>query len=79
VAPEHFASGEGGLALHPSRPGVVVASNVEGIWVSVDAGVNWQNVGGPQEGVNQILIVDDAINVATDSGLFSCESLCQPL
>jgi hypothetical protein len=79
VAPQHFTSGERALALHPSRSGVVVVSDADGIWVSVDAGVKWQNVGGPQEGVNQILIVDDAINAATDGGLLRCASLCQPL
>jgi photosystem II stability/assembly factor-like uncharacterized protein len=78
VAPEHFTSGKRALAVHPSRSGVVVVSDASGIWLSVDAGVNWQNVGGPREGVNQVLIVDEAINVATDSGLFRCASLCQP-
>lgn len=78
VVPEHFASGAGTLALHPSRSGVVVSA-ADGIWVSVDAGAKWHNVGGPLKGVRQILIVDDAINAATDSGLFRCPSLCQPL
>ena len=79
VAPEHFASGAGTLALHPSRSGVVVVSAADGIWLSVDAGAKWQNVGGPVKGVRQLMIVDDAINAATDSGLFRCASLCQQL
>ena len=79
VAPEHFASGAGTLALHPSRSGVVVVSAADGIWLSVDAGAKWLNVGGPVKGVRQLMIVDDAINAATDSGLFRCASLCQPL
>lgn len=79
VAPEQFAAGANALTLHPSRSGVVVVSAASGIWVSVDAGTKWQNVGGPQQGVRQLLIVDDAINAATDSGLFRCASLCLPL
>ena len=79
VAPEHFAAGAGTLALHPSRSGTVAVSTASGVWISVDAGAKWQNVGGPAQGVRQILIVDEAINVATDSGLFRCASLCQPL
>jgi len=79
VAPEHFAAGAGTLALHPSRSGTVAVSTASGIWISVDAGAKWQNVGGPAQGVRQILIVDEAINLATDSGLFRCASLCQPL
>ena len=79
VAPEHFAAGAGTLALHPSRSGTVAVSTASGIWISADAGAKWQNVGGPAQGVRQILIVDEAINVATDSGLFRCASLCQPL
>ncbi|MDP2761433.1 MAG: hypothetical protein Q8O64_13725 [Sideroxyarcus sp.] len=79
VAPEHFAAGAGALALHPSRSGTVAVSTASGVWISVDAGAKWQNVGGPAQGVRQILIADEAINVATDSGLFRCASLCQPL
>lgn len=79
VAPEHFAAGAGTLALHPSRSGTVAVSTASGIWISVDAGAKWQNIGGPAQGVQQILIVDEALNVATDSGLFRCASLCQPL
>lgn len=79
VAPEKFASGAGTLALHPSRSGVVALSSASGIWLSLDAGANWQNIGGPAKGVKQTMIVDEALNVATDSGLFRCASLCQPL
>lgn len=79
VAPEQFASGASALALHPSRSGVIVISAPSGIWVSVDAGAKWQNVKGPEKGIRQLLIVDDAINAATDNGLFRCVSLCLPL
>lgn len=77
VAPENFASGAVTLALHPSRSGVVVVSASSGIWISVDAGAKWLNLEGPKAGVKQVLLVADAINVATDTGLFRCESLCQ--
>ena len=79
VAPEHFAAGAGALAVHPARSGVLAVSAASGIWLSLDAGASWRNVAGPMTGVRQILIVADAINAATDSGLFRCPSLCQPL
>lgn len=79
VAPENFATGASALALHPLRSGVVAVAAPSGIWVSIDGGAKWKNVGGPKQGVRQILIVDDALALATDGGLFRCAALCLPL
>ncbi|MGA8146540.1 MAG: YCF48-related protein [Gallionellaceae bacterium] len=79
TVPDPLIPGASTFALHPSRSGVVVVSAASGLWISSDAGVSWQNVGGPTQGIRQIIIIDNAINVATDAGLFKCASLCQPL